>query len=221
MITVTNLSKRFGDHAVWSNLNTSFAKGQLHAITGPSGSGKTTLLNCIGLLEKPTSGSIDLDGRPLIGISSGACQRYRRTRLGYLFQNYALVENATVSFNLRIALGPGRLTKAKKAAQASALDTVGLSGYERRPIYELSGGEQQRVALARLIVKQSDIIMADEPTGALDDANSTMVIDTLRTMADQGATILIATHDHAVIDACDTTLNVNHPVTGGSGHGGN
>ncbi|WP_300765888.1 ATP-binding cassette domain-containing protein [uncultured Bifidobacterium sp.] len=154
-----------------------------------------------------------MDGRPLIGISSGACQRYRRTRLGYLFQNYALVENATVSFNLRIALGPGRLTKAKKAGQASALDTVGLSGYERRPIYELSGGEQQRVALARLIVKQSDIIMADEPTGALDDANSSMVIDTLRTMADQGATILIATHDHTVIDACDTTLNVNHPVS--------
>ena len=130
------------------------------------------------------------------------------------FQNYALVENATVSFNLRIALGPGHLTKAKRAAQASALDAVGLEGYEKRPIYELSGGEQQRVALARLIIKQSDIIMADEPTGALDDTNSRMVVDTLRTMAGRGATILIATHDHTVIDACDTTLNVKHPVPG-------
>lgn len=211
MITVTNLTKSFGPHTIWSDMNATFEPGLLHAITGPSGSGKTTLLNCIGLLEKPTSGTISLDGKPLTGIRQGECQRYRRTRLGYLFQNYALVENATVTFNLRIALGPGRLGKQRKETVANALSTVGLSGYENRPIYQLSGGEQQRVALARLIVKQADVILADEPTGALDDANSAMVIDTLKTMAAGGATILIATHDHSVIDACDTHLDVTDP----------
>ncbi|MEK0216082.1 ATP-binding cassette domain-containing protein [Bifidobacterium mongoliense] len=210
MITLTDLSKSFADHTIWSHVSKSFDAGHLHAITGPSGSGKTTLLNCIGLLEQPTSGSIDLDGRPLTGIRPSACQRYRRTRLGYLFQNYALIENAAVSFNLRIALGPGHLTKSKRRAIANALGAVGLTGYERRPIYQLSGGEQQRVALARLIVKKADIILADEPTGALDDMNSSMVIDTLKDMATHGATVLIATHDHTVLDACDTRLDLGH-----------
>lgn len=210
MITVDNLSKSFGHHLIWKDLSTQFDAGKLHALTGPSGAGKTTLLNCVGLLDKPTAGTILLDDQPLTGISTRAQQRYRRNRLGYLFQNYALVDNATVTFNIRIALGPGRLTTARRQIIASALDAVGLPGYQKRPVYQLSGGEQQRVALARLIAKKADIILADEPTGALDDTNSTMVITTLRGMADNGATVLIATHNHTIIDACDTQLNIPH-----------
>ena len=210
MITINNLTKRFGDHLVWEGLSTQFDAGHLHALTGPSGAGKTTLLNCVGLLEQPTTGTILLDNQPLTDIPTRAQQRYRRNRLGYLFQNYALIDNATVTFNLRIALGPGHLTASRKRTIASALDAVGLAGYQQRPIYELSGGEQQRVALARLIVKKADIILADEPTGALDDDNAAMVITTLRTMANNGATVLIATHNHTVINACDTHLDIPH-----------
>lgn len=206
MIRISGLTKSFGAHMLWSGLDYKFAGGKLHAITGPSGSGKTTLLNCVGLLEKPTDGQILLDDAPLTGLSGRSQQRYRRTRLGYLFQNYALVDNATAAFNIRIGLAPGRLTAGKKAIIADALNTVGLSGFEARRVYELSGGEQQRVALARLIAKRADVILADEPTGALDDSNTSMVLNTLQAMADGGATILIATHDHTVMDACSSRL---------------
>lgn len=147
-----------------------------------------------------------MDDARIDNVGSGAQQKYRRERLGYLFQNYALVENQSVTFNMRIALGPGHLSRANKHMIAESLTKVGLAGYEKRPVHQLSGGEQQRVALARLMAKKADVILADEPTGALDDSNSAMVIDTLRGFADAGATVLIATHDHTVMDACDTRL---------------
>ena len=142
-------------------------------------------------------------GEAITGIPTRRQQRYRRDRLGYLFQNYALIENQTPEFNLRIGLGPGVLTAAKRRRIAEALERVGLKEHGREPVYRLSGGEQQRVALARLIVKRADVILADEPTGALDEENSTMVLDTLRGMAREGASVVIATHDRRIVAACD------------------
>ena len=194
MIAIDHLTKRFGRRTLWEDLCFEVPSGAMHALTGPSG---------IGLLEEPTGGTVNIDGEAITGIPTRRQQRYRRDRLGYLFQNYALIENQTPEFNLRIGLGPGVLTAAKRRRIAEALERVGLKEHGREPVYRLSGGEQQRVALARLIVKRADVILADEPTGALDEENSTMVLDTLRGMAREGASVVIATHDRRIVAACD------------------
>ena len=150
MIAIDHLTKRFGRRTLWEDLCFEVPSGAMHALTGPSGCGKTTLLNCIGLLEEPTGGTVNIDGEAITGIPTRRQQRYRRDRLGYLFQNYALIENQTPEFNLRIGLGPGVLTAAKRRRIAEALERVGLKEHGREPVYRLSGGEQQRVALARL-----------------------------------------------------------------------
>lgn len=134
----------------------------------------------------------------------------RRDILGYLFQNYALIENATVAENLKVALTPRQSSQSETGtAVTEALDRVGLGGREKEKIYHLSGGEQQRVALARLMVKQPALVLADEPTGALDHANATMVVDILRQMSEAGCAVVIATHDDRVQDRCDSVFAVS------------
>lgn len=149
----------------------------------------------VGLAEKCT------------GFGPGAARRYRRDVLGYLFQNYALIENATVAPNLEVAMKPRR-KRGDSPTVADALERVGLDGREKEQVHRLSGGEQQRVALARLIVKQPALVLADEPTGALDHDNTTLVVDILRTKSDDGCAVVIATHNDAVRDRCDTVLTV-------------
>ncbi|WP_067794055.1 ATP-binding cassette domain-containing protein [Actinomadura formosensis] len=205
MITVKNLSKSFGRRTLWSDLALTAKAGEMLAVTGPSGSGKSTLLNCIGLLESPTSGQILYEGTDTTRFGRRAARRFRRDVLGYLFQNYALIENATVAENLDIA-SPNR--RDRHARHLDALDRVGLVGREKEKVHHLSGGEQQRVALARLLVKQPSLILADEPTGALDSANAAMVIDTLRQLSDTGCTVIIATHSDYIQGRCDTTFEI-------------
>ncbi|WP_028647700.1 ABC transporter ATP-binding protein [Nocardiopsis sp. CNT312] len=202
MITVRDLSKSFGARTLWRGLDLDLPPGRMLALTGPSGAGKTTLLNCLGLLEAPTGGSISHGGRDLTRLRAGGRRRFRRDHLGYLFQNYALMENATVRENLDVA-------RRDRPAQAEALERVGLAGRSRERVHHLSGGEQQRVALARLLVKQPSLVLADEPTGALDEGNGQMVVDTLRAMAAEGCSVVIATHNSAVREACDTVLDVS------------
>ncbi|MDV6012999.1 ATP-binding cassette domain-containing protein [Haloechinothrix sp. LS1_15] len=205
MIAVKNLSKSFGRRTLWSDLDVTVHSGEMLAVTGPSGAGKSTLLNCIGLLEWPDSGQILYEGTDITRFGSRARRRFRRDVLGYLFQNYALIETATVVENLEIAV---RARRARRPRYRDALEHVGLAGQEKEEIHHLSGGEQQRVALARLLVKQPSLVLADEPTGALDSANAAMVIDTLREMSDAGCTVLIATHSHYIQSRCDATFDV-------------
>ncbi|MEU2338510.1 ABC transporter ATP-binding protein [Streptomyces sp. NPDC006654] len=207
MIEIENLSKSYGPRTLWSGLGFTVARGELLALTGPSGSGKSTLLNCLGLLDEPTGGAMRHEGRDITRFGSRATRRYRRDVLGYLFQNYALIENATVAANLAVATKPRRARKDAPTI-AQALERVGLAGREKDQVHRLSGGEQQRVALARLIVKQPALVLADEPTGALDHDNTTMVVDVLRSMSDDGCAVVIATHDDSVRDRCDTVLTV-------------
>lgn len=201
MLRIDDLSKSYGPHTLWEHLTRTVPSATMTALTGPSGSGKSTLLNCIGLLDRPDSGTITLDGRPLSGISAHRARIFRRDTLGYLFQNYALIPDTTIKENLQVALPHHRRREARRLLEG-ALTQVGLVGRLREPTYHLSGGEQQRLALARLIIRQPALILADEPTGALDDDNATMVISTLRHLADGGATVLIATHNAMVRDAC-------------------
>nr|WP_277605214.1 ATP-binding cassette domain-containing protein [Glycomyces sp. L485] len=205
-----NLAISFGSRELWSGVSVTVKSGQMAALTGPSGSGKSTLLNCIGILERPGTGAIRFDGRELTGMGPGAARRFRRDALGYLFQNYALVENATIAQNLGVALrARGRRGGDARRATAEALERVGLRGRERDRVNSLSGGEQQRVALARLLVKEPSIVLADEPTGALDRGNSEVVVKLLREMADAGACVVIATHDDWVRDQCDEVVAVD------------
>ncbi|KMS91123.1 MULTISPECIES: ABC transporter ATP-binding protein [Streptomyces] len=207
MIEIENLRKSYGPRTLWSGLEFTVRGGQLLALVGPSGSGKSTLLNCLGLLDTPSSGAIRHEGRDITGFGPRAARHYRRDVLGYLFQNYALIENASVAANLEVAMRPRR-KRANAPTVADALDRVGLAGREKEQVHRLSGGEQQRVALARLIVKQPALVLADEPTGALDHDNTTLVVDILRTMSEDGCAVVIATHNDAVRDRCDTVLTV-------------
>jgi putative ABC transport system ATP-binding protein len=204
MLVVKNLSKSFGPRTLWEDIDLDIRAGQMLALTGPSGSGKTTLLNCMGLLQRPSRGHILFDDRDVTRLGPGAQRRFRRDHLGYLFQNYALIENATIKANLDVARRRG-----SRSDHAGALERVGLAGREAERVHHLSGGEQQRVALARLMVKRPSLVLADEPTGALDGGNGTMVVDVLRQMSREGCAVVIATHNDGVRDACDAVFDVH------------
>ncbi|WP_440100828.1 ATP-binding cassette domain-containing protein [Glutamicibacter mishrai] len=205
-IHVTDATKSFGQRTLFSGLEFSVASGQMTALTGPSGSGKSTVLNCIGLLERLDNGQIMIGGRNIVRFGPERQRKFRRDTLGYLFQDYALIENATIQENLEIAVAAKGRAAIRGANFDDALSRVGLAGRQREPIYQLSGGEQQRVALARLIVKAPSVIVADEPTGALDAENEQMVLHELQRIAQDGASVLIATHSDTVAGACTEVL---------------
>lgn len=204
MLNISGLSKSFGARVLWSDLDVAAGSGTMTALTGISGAGKSTLLNCIGLLETPDSGSILFEGRDILRLSGGEVRRFRREILGYLFQNYALVEDSTVLENLEMVLGRRRA----RESLSDLMGQVGLEGREKSRVATLSGGEQQRVALARVIGKTAKLILADEPTGALDSENSEAVVGHLRRLAKGGATVLVATHDRAVWETCDQVIRL-------------
>lgn len=159
-ITLSNINKRFGEKVLFRDYSLHIEAGEFVAIKGESGAGKTTLLNIIGLLETPDSGSVTLCGARNPSFSSRAAVHLRRHKLSYLFQNYGLVDTDTVEANMKLATRFGEAKgKAEKERIADALAQVGLSGYERRKVYTLSGGEQQRVALAKIIAKSPDIMI--------------------------------------------------------------
>ena len=207
-ITATNLKETFGTRTLWHDLSFTIEPGHMIALTGPSGSGKSTLLNCIGLIEQPDEGTLTCGTSELTGMNRHQARCFRKHQLGYLFQDYALIDNATIGQNLDIAFTTRTSRNDRRKAINQTLEQVGLAGRSSDPVYQLSGGEQQRVALARLIIKQPGIILADEPTGALDHTNADMVITTLRTMATNGGVVIIATHSQRITQACDTTIDL-------------
>lgn len=192
MIRVDELGKSFGRRTLWSGLNIAVEAGQIAAITGSSGSGKTTLLNCLSLLDRPTEGHITYGRTEVTALSRSAGRRYRRDHIGYLLQDLALIEDGTVEANLRLARTTRR---GHEVRQQEALDRVGLAGRAKEKIYHLSGGEQQRVALAQLLIKSPSVLLLDEPTSALDDVNTGMVIDVMGELAAAGAAVVVATHN--------------------------
>ncbi len=208
MITVSNLTKSFHKQPpLWENLSFDVPPHSITALTGPSGSGKSTLLNCIGALETPDSGSIQVFGTEVTKLGYRKARKYRHDYVGYLFQDYALIPDQTVYDNINLAARPNQIfpSKAMLTQVAEVLEQVGLAGYERRQVCELSGGEQQRVAIARLLVRPPKVVLADEPTGALDHDNSLRVIGHLRDLADGGASVVVATHSDLVADSADQT----------------
>ncbi len=190
MIKLDNVSKQFGDHVLFKDVSFEIGDGEFVVFSGASGCGKTTMLNIIGGLEPPSSGSITVDGVD-ISKKKGLVEYYR-SKVGFLFQNFALVENKTVRENLEFV----RKDTRSDITIEKALERVGIPDKADAMVYTLSGGEQQRVALARLMVKKCDIILADEPTGSLDKANALEVMEILKSLNEQQRkTVIMVTHD--------------------------
>lgn len=194
MIEIVNLNKAFGDKVLFHDLNMTIQNGEFVVFSGVSGCGKTTLLNMIGGIEKIDSGSILVDGLDIAGKKN--LLSFFRYKVGFLFQNYALVENKTVRENLNLIKNKCRTD----ISIEEALECVSLSNKADEKVYRLSGGEQQRVALARLMLKKCDIVLADEPTGSLDRGNSDMVVALLKQINVQGKTVIMVTHDRQYMD---------------------
>jgi putative ABC transport system ATP-binding protein len=204
--------KHYGDRRVLDDFDLRIEAGEFAALTGASGTGKSTVLNLIGLLEAPDAGDVRIFDAGAPGPRTRAANLLRRNRLGYLFQNFALIDSESVAHNLEIALTYAERGVPKRMRIAEALAQVGLAGAENRKVFSLSGGEQQRVAVARLLLKPCDIILADEPTGSLDDKNRDVVLNLLQKLNESGKTIIIATHDDAVADRCSRVVNLSRPV---------
>ncbi|WP_084466540.1 ATP-binding cassette domain-containing protein [Nocardia arthritidis] len=212
-IKVEKLTKFFGDREVLDKISFQVETATMLAITGASGSGKTTLLNCIGLLDDYDSGEITVHGTRLTGIRRRDRTRYFRYQVGYLFQNYALIDDKTVAENLSVACAyVRREVGSKRDWQLEALEQVGLRDKLTARVFELSGGEQQRVAVARLLIRRPRVILADEPTGALDASNRDEIIGHLQKLRDAGSTVLVVTHDPNVVDRCNDHVKLRHPL---------
>lgn len=201
-IILKDMNKSFGNHTILEQFNLTISDGDMLAITGESGKGKSTLLNIIGLLEPYQSGTLIFNDMRNPKMNSRQATLLRRHTIGYLFQNFALMENCTVQENLSWALAYQKV-KNRKQMIAQALEKVNLPAeIMKQKVIELSGGEQQRIAIARLFLKPCDVVLADEPTGSLDPANRDLVIALLHQLNDAGKTVVIVTHDIAVANSC-------------------
>lgn len=206
-IRIEKLDKKYGEKILFSNFNMNIKKGEMVAITGDSGKGKTTLLNIISGLEKPDKGNIFINEKLNPFNNKKESVQLYREEISFLFQNYALINDITVEENIDIALKyVSRFERRQK--KDSALKRVGLESKKREKVYKLSGGEQQRVALARIMVKKSNIILADEPTGALDPTNRAEVISILKDFQKEGKSVLIVTHDPVVANECQRIIQL-------------
>lgn len=198
-IDLLNVSKSFGSKKIFTDLNLKFESGKSYALIGGSGSGKSTLLNIMGRLEKIDSGNVLVDKQDIWKIKE---RTFFKNTVGYVFQNYSLIDNKTVYDNLKL------ITKDKKTI-TDVLEKVGLSSdYLHQKIYELSGGQAQRVAIARMLMKPRKIILADEPTGALDGEIGKEIIRLLLNERDEDKYVIIATHDPAVYNEVDVIIDM-------------
>lgn len=196
IVRINNLQKNYKDKQIFNGLNLIIMKGQITTIFGPSGVGKSTLLNIIGTLESFDDGDVKLFGRNAPKINSKQSMLLRREKISYLFQNFGLIDDQSIKQNLEIACQYMHISKKEKQLKINkALQTVGIELDIKTKIYKLSGGEQQRIAIARLLLKPSELILADEPTGSLDFKNRNFIIQEMLSLKSKGKTIVIVTHD--------------------------
>jgi len=214
MIEATNIVKVLGEGAgrvdALKGINLALAGGELTLLMGPSGSGKTTLLSILGCMLTPTAGSIQIRGRATTGLGSEQLARLRRENIGFVFQSYHLFPTLTAAENVRLALDVrGEPSPAAHGKAEAALATVGLAHKAQSFPRELSGGEQQRVAIARAIVGDPSLVLADEPTAALDSESGHTVMTLLADIAkDPKRALFIVTHDPRIMPFADRVLRI-------------
>ena len=210
MIEIKNLTKRFGNIQVLKGIDLVVEKGEVISIVGPSGAGKTTLLQLIGTLDKPDSGSIFFNGEDLCKMSSKKLATFRNLHIGFVFQFHQLLPEFTALENVTIpALIAGR---SRKEAEKEALELLKIMGLKERVNHkpsELSGGENQRVAVARALINKPDVVLADEPSGSLDSKNKEELHQLFFDLRDKfGQTFIIITHDEGLASFTDRTIRM-------------
>jgi putative ABC transport system ATP-binding protein len=210
-IVARSVSKTYrrGRQPITALRNVAFevSQGELVLLIGPSGSGKTTLLNLIAALDRPDSGKILVDGLDVTGLSRSAAAGYRDERVGMIFQSYNLLPQLTALENILLPMIPRRQPNRRRALEL--LETVGLGDRGRHRPSELSGGEQQRVAVARALINDPSLILADEPIGNLDDENARKIIALLSDACRQrGKTVFLVTHDREMVGPADRVFEV-------------
>lgn len=201
MIEFINVCKSYNKHKILNNITFKIENNEKVAIIGESGKGKTTILNIIGLLENYDNGTYLLENKDMFSLKRKDKLNIFKSKIGYLFQNFALIDDDSVLNNLLMCLEGNKKDNIIKINEA--LKEVGLESKINNKVYQLSGGEQQRVAIARLILKDCDLILADEPTGSLDEKNTKLVLSLLEKLYKKGKTLVIVTHDMRVAKFCN------------------
>ncbi|MCX8648539.1 ABC transporter ATP-binding protein [Bifidobacterium sp. B4107] len=213
LLDLDHVSKIYGDLHALDDLNLSVPQGQWLAVVGSSGSGKTTLMNILGCMDTPSRGSVRLQGRPLEDLSQSQLADVRKNVIGLVFQKFYLVPHLTALENVMVAQYYHSVVDEDQALKA--LDRVGLADRARHLPSQLSGGEQQRVCVARALINEPKLILADEPTGNLDEANERIVLDLFRQLHDQGTSLIVVTHDALVASCAQREIMLNHGVLAG------
>ena len=208
ILELKNVSKIYGNLKALADINLSVNAGDWLSIMGPSGSGKTTMINMIGCMDTPSTGSVILDGVDISKENASSLTRIRRDKIGLIFQQFHLISYLTAVENVMVAQYYHSMPDEEEAMEALA--KVGLADRARHLPAQLSGGEQQRVCIARALINSPQILLGDEPTGNLDEENEGIVVDIFRRLHDEGVTIIIVTHDPEVGDVAQRKIVLEH-----------
>ena len=210
LLRLSGVSKIYGDLHALDNVSLEIPRGQWVSIVGPSGSGKTTLMNIVGAMDTATKGTVALDGHDISDLTGDELTEIRCRTIGLVFQQFHLIGHLTALENVMVAQYYHSMPDEKEAMEA--LDRVGLADRATHLPRQLSGGEQQRVCVARALINDPKLILADEPTGNLDEKNEKIVLDLFRKLHEQGTTIIVVTHDALVASCAQREIMLNHGV---------
>ena len=208
LVSLTGVSKQYGNLYALNDVSMAVEPGELVSIMGPSGSGKTTLLNIIGCMDKPTGGSVVIDGIDISTLSGKELTELRRDKIGLIFQQFHLIPHLTAVENIMLAQYYHSLPDRREAL--AALERVGLKDRANHFPNQLSGGEQQRVCIARALINYPAIILADEPTGNLDEENEKLVMNFFKELHKEGHTVILVTHDAEIGRRTQRRIRLEH-----------
>ena len=208
LLELKNVSKIYGDLKALNDVSIKVEKGEWVAIMGPSGSGKSTMMNIIGCMDKPSLGEVLIDGVDISKEPQKKLTDIRRDKIGLIFQQFHMVTYLTAVENVMVSQYYHSMPDEEEALEA--LERVGLRDRAKHLPSQLSGGEQQRVCVARALINHPELILADEPTGNLDETNENIVLDLFRQLHNEGTTLIVVTHDPEVAEAAQRTIVLEH-----------